>query len=70
MRTPIATPFDQLHWSAQDIADAVPLRLHEIDLFDAATLRDARSSANASREPHLRHAYLPNDALPARFGIR
>lgn len=71
MHVPSATPFENLRWTSQDIADAVPLRLHEIDLFDAADARDA--SANAARfqhPPRLRNAYLAASALPARFGIR
>ena len=71
MHVPSATPFEHLRWTSQDIADAVPLRLHEIDLFDAADARGA--SANAARfrqPPRLRNAYLAAAALPARFGIR
>ena len=65
------TPFETLRWTSQDLVDAVPLRLHEIDLFDAAASHAA--SANAARfqrEPRLRNAYLAAAALPARFGIR
>ena len=47
-----ATPFDTLHWTAQDIADAVPLRLHQVDLFDAAGDRDA--GTDAANEPRQR----------------
>ena len=71
MHASLETPFERLRWTSQDIADAVPLRLHEIDLFDAADARDA--SANAPRlqhPPRLRNAYLAAAALPARFGIR
>ena len=62
-----ATPFDTLHWTAQDIADAVPLRLHQIALFDAADARD--DNASAANEPRQRlriaHGYR-GDAVPAR----
>ncbi len=73
MHVPSATPFENLRWTSQDIADAVPLRLHELDLFDAAEYRDVDASANAARfqrEPRLRNAYLAAAELPARFGIR
>ena len=66
-----ATPFDALHWTAQDIADAMPLRLHQIALFDAADARD--NNASAANEPRQRlriaHGYR-GDAVPApRFRI-
>ena len=66
-----ATPFDTLHWTAQDIADAVPLRLHQIALFDAADARD--DNASAANEPRQRlriaHGYR-GDAVPEpRFRI-
>ena len=62
-----ATPFDTLHWPAQDIADAVPLRLHQVDLFDAAGDRDAgTAAANEPRQrPRTAHGYR-GDAVPAR----
>ena len=55
----------------QDIADAEPLRLHQIDLFDAACDRDA--GTDAANEPRQRlriaHGYR-GDAVPApRFRI-
>ena len=28
--TSLRSPFDALHWNAQDLADAVPLRLHAL----------------------------------------
>ena len=66
-----ATPFDTLHWTAQDIADAVPLRLHQVDLFDAAGDRDA--GTDAANEPRQRlriaHGYRCNAAPATRFRI-
>ena len=50
----------QLHWSAQELAEAVPLRLHELFAFDAG--RDAGAS-NANQALPQREGYLP--ALPA-----
>lgn len=69
----LETPFENLRWTSQDIADAVPLRLHQLDIFDAAACSDTDASANAARfqrEARLRNAYLATAALPARFGIR
>ena len=65
------TPFEALRWTSQDIADAVPLRLHQVDLFDAAGDRDA--GTDAANEPRQRlriaHGYR-GDAVPApRFRI-
>ena len=60
-----ATPFDTLHWTAQDIADAVPLRLHQVDLFDAAGDRDAGTDAANEPRQRIAHGYR-GDAVPAR----
>ena len=66
-----ACPFDNLHWTAQDIADAVPLRLHQIALFDAADARD--DNASAANEPRQRlriaHGYRCDAAPATRFRI-
>ena len=67
------TPFEHLRWTSQDIADAVPLRLRDFDLFDAADCREADASANAARfqrASRLRQASLGTAALPARFNVR
>ena len=67
------TPFEHLHWTSQDIADAVPLRLCDFDLFDATDCRDADASANAARchrNARLRQGYLAAAALPGRFNVR
>ena len=64
-----ATPFDTLHWTAQDIADAVPLRLSALQLFDAAD--DGAVAANANRQRlRIAHGFRAIEPLPARFGIR
>lgn len=47
----------QLHWSAQDLADAVPLRLFELFAFDPADAMPSANRAPASRTD--RRAYLP-----------
>lgn len=64
-----AFPF-RLHWTAQDLAEAVPLRLHELFAFDAR--RDGPLSPSANAQPHRgrRHwGYACLAALPAYFRI-
>jgi hypothetical protein len=46
---------ESLHWSAQDIADAVPLRLFELYAFDPA---DAMPCANRAPTRHAARSYL------------
>ena len=67
------TPFEHVRWTSQDIADAVPLRLRDFDLFDAADRGDADASANAARfqrDSRLRQGYLSAAAMPGRFNVR
>ncbi len=47
---------DSLHWSAQDLADAVPLRLFELYAFDPA---DAQPCANHATRPAPCRSYVP-----------
>jgi hypothetical protein len=56
----------QLHWTAQQLAEAVPLRLHELFAFDAGRDVDASNTHHALP----REGYLP--PLPASpfFRIR
>jgi hypothetical protein len=56
----------QLHWSAQDLADAVPLRLFELFAFDPA---DAMPSANRTPARGGRRSYLPTMPLSALFHV-
>jgi hypothetical protein len=56
----------QLHWSAQDLADAVPLRLFELFAFDPA---DAMPSANRTPARTGRRGYLPSAPLSALFHV-
>lgn len=56
---------DSLHWSAQDVADAVPLRLSELYAFDPA---DARPCANHATRPTPASSYIPS-AQAALFRI-
>ncbi|WP_149194297.1 hypothetical protein [Luteimonas suaedae] len=65
-----AFPF-HLHWNPQQITDAVPLRLFEVDLF--AVDRTASASANAgtaSRSKRRTTGYLPTPGLPPQFRVR
>lgn len=57
----------QPHWSAQELAEAVPLRLHELFAFDASRDMDASNTPHALPR---REGYLP--PLPASpfFRIR
>ncbi|WP_226469285.1 hypothetical protein [Luteimonas panaciterrae] len=60
------SPFDQLHWTAQELAEAVPRRLHELVRFDAQTHEAANSAAKAVRRlDWQRRGYAPNGELPA-----
>jgi len=62
-------PFDNLHWTAQEIADAVPLRLHQIALFDATSHGDTCASNEPRQRLRIAHGYR-RDAAPApRFRI-
>ncbi len=70
MHASLESPFERLRWTSQDIADAVPLRLHELDLFDAATHGDANAANAARQRLRIAHAYRAVEPLPARFGIR
>lgn len=67
-----ACPFEHLHWTAEQLADAVPLRLHQIDLFDAtdAKGRGALPAANVTRARlRIAHGYRSGDAMVPRFRI-
>ncbi len=47
-------------WTADDLADAVPMRLHRLVAFDAADVPAAGTSANrAAPRPRCRAGYLP-----------
>ena len=60
-----------LHWNAQQLADAVPLRLSQLLDFDRA--RDIGELAIANREarkPRRAAGYFHAPALHARFNVR
>lgn len=63
-------PFPRhLHWTAQQLADAVPLRLHQLLAFNVGDV-DATAAANTlHRAPRAASGYLPKVPLPA-FRIR
>ncbi|WP_240126914.1 hypothetical protein [Thermomonas alba] len=56
------------HWTAQELADAVPQRLSQLPLFDAAA--DTRNACNDARaRPRPAVGYLPRPALTPAFRI-
>ena len=57
----------QLHWDAQDIADAVPLRLFELYVFDPAQAMPSANRGTALRTQ--RTSYTPA-ASHAMFRVR
>ena len=59
----------RLHWTAQELADAVPLRLHEMFAYDAAASDHARRAANAERRRARVDSYLPPAALRSHFRV-
>ncbi len=63
---------DQLHWTSQDLADAVPLRLFELFAFDA-TPAGAAVGPCANQSPSRRkwsESYLTTDRPPPLFRVR
>lgn len=63
-----------LHWNAQQLADAVPARLHELFALDAFDVREAANAMPANRERRNGRAtggYLATaPVLPNRFRFR
>lgn len=58
-----------LHWTAQQLADAVPMRLHELFAFDAARA-ELRAAANTPRATPRRDGYLHRAPVFQRFHVR
>jgi hypothetical protein len=59
----------RLHWTAQQLTDAVPLRLHQLYAF-ATEGRPARAAANGEHRRRLAvAAYAARSPLPPRFCI-
>ncbi len=57
---------EHLHWTAQQLTEAVPLRLHELFPFDAAT----QGSAANRPLPRPRRDYAPHPPMSERFSVR
>lgn len=59
----------QFHWSAEQLADAVPRRLHQLPVFQAGgDLPEACNGLHKPRRPT--RGYLPASYLPAAFRVR
>ena len=59
----------QLHWTSEQIADAVPLRLHQLFAFDAGHAGDSANASVPTRQMKPRR-YLPAPLAPDVFRIR
>ena len=62
----------RLHWSAHDLAAAVPLRLFELYRFEADNANAADNAARFVRvKPtrDFRGGYARPEPLPARFSV-
>jgi hypothetical protein len=61
----------RLHWSSEQLADAVPLRLHQLFAFDASSTGVGDSAANAlpTRRAPTR-PFLPATPAPDVFRVR
>ncbi|MDH5824861.1 hypothetical protein QFW77_17980 [Luteimonas sp. RD2P54] len=70
MNPPNALPFN-FNWNPQQIADAVPPRLFELDLFALDPFRGGGAGvpANRPRPRALQRGYLHQRALPALFRV-
>ena len=67
------SPFpDQLNWTSQELADAVPLRLSKLFAFDASRAGIvAVDSANPAAVPRTQPgSYLPTPPSSTGFRIR
>lgn len=65
-------PF-QLHWTSQELAEAVPLRLFELLDFDVHRDNPGMASANVMPRPQrawLRCGYVRATELPAFIRVR
>lgn len=59
----------QLHWTSEQLADAVPLRLHELFAFDAGHAGESANASVPTRQMEPRR-YLPASPAPDVFRIR
>jgi len=58
----------QLHWSSHELAEAVPLRLHE--LFAFGVEHDLRAANSPAPRAAGRRDYLPATPAPDVFRVR
>lgn len=58
----------QLHWTSQELAEAVPLRLHELFAFDAE--HDVPAANGLPPRMPRRRNYLPPTPAPDVFRVR
>jgi hypothetical protein len=58
---------EQLHWTSEQLADAVPLRLHQVFAFDASGVLGHAEASAAPRQPRTGN-YLP--VMPAAHVFR
>ena len=56
------------HWTSQQLADAVPRRLHELFALVAPANADSRDGEARRLDPQA--SYARRTALPARFVVR
>ena len=68
MKAPNTFPFD-LHWTCEDLAGAMPLRLSELFDFEAAPLPPSANSEPAPTAAWRRNGYV-RDAAPLSFRVR
>ncbi len=61
---------NHLHWNAQQLADAVPLRLHELFAFDATQAPVSAAANRDQRGTRRDRGYLARTSLYARFAVR
>jgi hypothetical protein len=60
---------EQLHWTAQQLAEAVPLRLHQIYAFDIGALEAGNDGRGAPHSPSRRQ-FAACPPLAERFSVR
>jgi hypothetical protein len=66
----IASFPQRLNWTAQQLADAVPLRLSELFALDGLHNDGLRAANRETRRTRSATAYAPRPRLPQRFAIR
>ena len=59
----------RLNWTAQQLADAVPLRLHQLYAFPADGPLPGRAANGEHGRRRARCGYAPHAVLPPRFRV-